>query len=79
MTDIAKRLRKPWTTIRRTLAALYVLELVNEIETADEGAEEEDENKDSDKSGRKGQRYGLVADIDLSVLEPRSILHRDCG
>jgi DNA-binding transcriptional ArsR family regulator len=34
---IAKRLRKPWSTIRRTLEALYVLDLVHCIESDDEG------------------------------------------
>src|SRR5262249_47539512 len=72
--NIAKRLRKPWTTIRRTLDALYVLELVNSIEV-DEKDEDKDKNKDKDededgkgKPKRKVLLYELAADVDLSAL-----------
>jgi hypothetical protein len=59
--DIAKRLRKPWSTARRTLEALYVLELINGIEV-----DEKDENQK--KTGRKIWHYSLAADVNLSAL-----------
>ena len=58
VTAIAKRLRRPWTTIRRTLEALYVLNLVNYVES-----DEEDEGETS-----KTLRYALAADVDLRAL-----------
>jgi hypothetical protein len=64
--DVAKRLRKPWTTIRRTLEALYVLELVIEAETKDEDNDEE--SAEEGKSDRKTKRYSLAADVDLRAL-----------
>jgi DNA-binding transcriptional ArsR family regulator len=73
VTDIAKRLRKPWTTIRRTLDALYVLELVIRAEGEDED-EEEGENPSKGNSKSKGktkktERYALAADVDLTALD----------
>jgi DNA-binding transcriptional ArsR family regulator len=72
VTDIAKRLRKPWTTIRRTLDALYVLELVIRAEGEDEEDEDEGESKGNSKSKgktKKTERYALAADIDLTALD----------
>ena len=66
--DVAKRLRKPWSTARRTLDALYVLELINSIEV-DEKDEDEDEDEDGkEKPKRKILLYELAADVDLSAL-----------
>jgi hypothetical protein len=70
--EIARRLRRPWRTIRRTLEALYVLDMVHCIERDDEG--DEDENDDADgglpKADRKFTCYSLAADIDLTALDP---------
>jgi hypothetical protein len=74
--DVANRLHKPWTTIRRTLEALYVLELVIEVEV-ETGEEEEDEKSGAtkrkktkiDKSDPKNKHYDLAADVDLSACE----------
>jgi DNA-binding transcriptional ArsR family regulator len=69
--DIATRLRKPWSTIRRTLDALYVLELVNGIVEADDAnGNEDDDTKTTTSGDRKTMRYALAADVDLSVLDP---------
>jgi DNA-binding transcriptional ArsR family regulator len=48
--NIAKRLRKPWSTIRRTLEALYVLEMVERIETDDDEIGEDDGKADNGKA-----------------------------
>jgi len=63
VTEIAKRLRRPWMTIRRTLDALYVLRLVECVEADDESGE------DDKKTDRKTMHYALAADVDLSVLD----------
>jgi hypothetical protein len=63
---IAKRLRRPWRTIRRTLEALYVLDMVHIIEDDDE--EEEDAEENSSKADRKTPRYSLAADVNLNAL-----------
>jgi len=67
--DIAKRLRKPWTTIRRTLDALYVLDMVECVEGEDETSE--DDGKDGKKTDRKTMHYALAASVDLTALNPR--------
>jgi hypothetical protein len=64
--DVANRLRRPWSTIRRTLDALYVLEMVNIAESNNE-----DEDDDDEKPDRKTLRYALAAEVDLSTLDPR--------
>jgi DNA-binding transcriptional ArsR family regulator len=72
VTDIAKRLRKPWTTVRRTLDALYVLGLVIKIEADDEDEDENQPTKGTSKSKgktKKTERYALAADIDLTALD----------
>src|SRR5262249_48800434 len=76
VTAIAKRLRKPWTTIWRTLDALYVLGLVECIERdrkSDESNEGDESDKDNDKSdngkkSKKIQHYTLAADVNLKAL-----------
>jgi hypothetical protein len=77
VTAIAKRLRKPWTTIWRTLDALYVLGLVECIERdrkSDESNEGDESDKDNDKSDngkkrKKIQHYTLAADVNLKALD----------
>jgi DNA-directed RNA polymerase specialized sigma subunit len=66
VTAIAKRLRRPWRTIRRILEALYVLDMVNYVE---DDQDDEDEDDDDKKPDHKILRYALAADIDLSVLD----------
>ena len=61
---IAKRLHKPWSTIRRTLEALYVLELVVVVET-----DPDEDDEDDKKPDYKITRYGLAADVDLTALD----------
>jgi hypothetical protein len=62
---IADRLRRPWRTIRRTLEALYVLDMVHCVK---EDAEEE-ENGDGEKTDRKIIFcYSLAADVNLKAL-----------
>jgi DNA-binding transcriptional ArsR family regulator len=71
---IARRLRKPWNTIRRTLDALYVLGLVNymiESGEADKPMERSNAKSDDEDDRRPNYRialYGLAADVDLRVL-----------
>jgi hypothetical protein len=65
--DIAKRLRKPWTTIRRTLDALYVLDLVNYVEADDDNSNEDDDGKDGKKS--KAMHYALAVGVNLAALD----------
>jgi hypothetical protein len=70
---IAKRLRRPWSTIKRTLDALYVLDMVNivEPETEDEDADENaKETAKEKKPDSKTQLYTLAADVDLDALDP---------
>jgi DNA-binding transcriptional ArsR family regulator len=73
---IARRLRKPWNTIRRTLDALYVLGLVNYIIESGEGdkaMERSNAKADDEEDRRVNYRialYGLAADVDLGVLDP---------
>jgi hypothetical protein len=64
---IAKRLRKPWSTIRRTLEALYVLDLINYAKV-DNAIEDSDEDENG-KSDRK-TCCALAADVDLTALDP---------
>jgi len=64
--DVAKRLRKPWSTARRTLDALYVLELINSIEVDEKDEDEDEDGKEKPK--RKILLYELAADVDLSAL-----------
>jgi hypothetical protein len=64
---IADRLRRPWTTIKRTLEALYVLGLVNIVK-----ADAKDEDEDDKKPDPKILRYALAAETDLSALEPHA-------
>src|SRR5262245_20929770 len=66
--EIAKRLRKPWTTIRRTLDALYVLELAVSAELDDEDDEDDEDDKKA-KKATKTPHYALAADVDLSALD----------
>jgi hypothetical protein len=61
---IAERLRRPWRTIRRTLDALYVLDIVHCVEADDENGE----TGGGDKADRKGLLYALAADVDLTAL-----------
>ena len=56
---IANRLRRPWSTIRRTLDALYVLNMVNVAEI---------EEEKGDGSKVKVKLYTL--DVNLAALEP---------
>lgn len=63
ITEIAKRLYKPRTTIRRTLEALYVLGLVNQVEI--------DDPSDEDEPPRKVMCHALAADVDLTTLSAR--------
>jgi predicted transcriptional regulator len=82
VTDIAQRLRKPWTTIKRTLEALYVLELVNRVEVeakddgnddkADYAADDRSERKNTKKAKPKIMHYVLAAKIStsLTALDP---------
>jgi predicted transcriptional regulator len=82
VTDIAQRLRKPWTTIKRTLEALYVLELVERVEVeakddgnddkADYAADDRSERKNTKKAKPKIMHYVLAANIStsLTALDP---------
>jgi len=82
VTDIAQRLRKPWTTVKRTLEALYVLELVNRVEVdakddgnddkADYAADDRSERKNTKKAKPKCMHYVLAANIStsLTALDP---------
>jgi hypothetical protein len=63
VSTIAKRLRRPWSTIRRTLEALYVLGLVNYVET------DKDDTDDDAKDNHKTLHYALAADVDLTTLK----------
>jgi hypothetical protein len=80
VTDIAKRLYKPWTTIKRTLEALYVLRLVNRVEVdakddgsddkADYAADDKSERKHTKKAKPKIMHYVLATNIKLTALDP---------
>jgi DNA-binding transcriptional ArsR family regulator len=74
--SIAQRLRKPWTTVKRTLEALYVLELIDCIETNDEEDDKDSEDDEANyatdhkKAKRKIPRYQLASIVDLTALDP---------
>jgi hypothetical protein len=70
VTDIAKRLRKPWTTVKRTLEALWVLKLVDCIEAKDK---DDDTSGEADKkASKKVMYYNLAAEVGtgLKALDP---------
>ena len=70
ITDIAKRLGKPWTTVKRTLEALWVLKLVDCIDAKDK-VDDEDGEADK-KASKKVMYYKLAAEIGtgLKALDP---------
>jgi hypothetical protein len=68
VTSIANRLRRPWSTIRRTLDALYVLDLVNVVDIEDQ-SDEDDNKKNAKNPVRKSLHYALAGGVDLSALD----------